>query len=72
MLSHQLKQFEIDGEKSIIQNPNEMQKKEHEKSTFELHEVYAIDVLISTGEGVVSNSIFAVACSNFYLRLFIY
>jgi len=52
MLSHQLKQFEIDGEKSIIQNPNEMQKKEHEKSTFELHEVYAIDVLISTGEGV--------------------
>merc|ERR1711973_908892 len=52
MLSHQLKQFEIDGDKSIIQNPNEMQKKEHEKSTFELHEVYAIDVLISTGEGV--------------------
>ena len=54
MLSHQLKQFEIDGEKTIIQNPNEAQKKEHEKSTFELHEVYAIDVLISTGEGVVS------------------
>lgn len=53
MLSHQLKQFEIDGEKSIIQNPNEIQRKEHEKSTFELHEVYAIDVLISSGEGVV-------------------
>ncbi|XP_046452700.1 proliferation-associated protein 2G4-like [Daphnia pulex] len=52
MLSHQLKQFEIDGEKSIIQNPNEIQRKEHEKSTFELHEVYAIDVLISSGEGV--------------------
>lgn len=52
MLSHQLKQFEIDGEKSIIQNPNEVQRKEHEKSTFELHEVYAIDVLVSTGEGV--------------------
>jgi len=54
MLSHQLKQFEIDGEKSIIQNPNEIQRKEHEKSTFELHEVYAIDVLVSSGEGVVS------------------
>lgn len=54
MLSHQLKQFEIDGEKSIIQNPNEIQRKEHEKTTFELHEVYAIDVLISTGEGVVN------------------
>lgn len=52
MLSHQLKQFEIDGEKSIIQNPNEVQRKEHEKTTFELHEVYAIDVLVSTGEGV--------------------
>jgi len=52
MLSHQLKQFEIDGQKTIIQNPNEAQRKEHEKCTFELHEVYAIDVLVSTGEGV--------------------
>ncbi|XP_074599841.1 proliferation-associated protein 2G4 [Brevipalpus obovatus] len=51
MLSHQLKQFRIDGEKSIIQNPTEAQRKEHEKCEFELHEVYAIDVLISTGEG---------------------
>jgi len=52
MLSHQLKQFAIDGDKSIIQNPNEVQRKEHEKSSFELHEVYAIDVLVSTGEGI--------------------
>lgn len=52
MLSHQLKQFEIDGDKSIIQNPSEAQRKEHEKSTFDMHEVYAIDVLVSTGEGV--------------------
>lgn len=52
MLSHQLKQFKIDGEKTIIQNPNEAQRKEHEKCDFALHEVYAIDVLISTGEGV--------------------
>ncbi|XP_064464227.1 proliferation-associated protein 2G4-like [Ornithodoros turicata] len=51
MLSHQLKQYRIDGEKSIIQNPAEAQKKEHEKCEFELHEVYAIDVLVSTGEG---------------------
>lgn len=54
MLSHQLKQFRIDGEKSIIQNPSEAQRKEHEKATFETYEVYAMDVLISTGEGVVS------------------
>lgn len=52
MLSHQLKQFKIDGEKTIIQNPNEQQKKEHEKFEFDKHEVYAMDVLVSTGEGV--------------------
>lgn len=51
MLSHQLKQFKIDGEKTIIQNPTIAQKKEHEKCTFENYEVYAMDVLISTGEG---------------------
>lgn len=39
MLSHQLKQFKIDGEKTIIQNPNDAQKKEHEKYTLETHEV---------------------------------
>lgn len=54
MLSHQLKQFRIDGEKSIVQNPSEPQRKEHEKATFETYEVYAMDVLVSTGEGVVS------------------
>lgn len=51
MLSHQLKQFKIDGEKTIIQNPTTAQKKEHEKVDFENYEVYAMDVLISTGEG---------------------
>lgn len=54
MLSHQLKQFRIDGEKSIIQNPSEAQRKEHEKATLETYEVYAMDVLVSTGEGIVS------------------
>ena len=29
-------------------------RKDHEKAEFEVHEVYAIDVLISTGEGKVS------------------
>ncbi|VEN40744.1 unnamed protein product [Callosobruchus maculatus] len=52
MLSHQLKQFKIDGEKTIIQNPNDAQRKEHEKFELDKHEVYAMDVLISTGEGV--------------------
>ncbi|CAM9346176.1 proliferation-associated protein 2G4 [Lampetra fluviatilis] len=51
MLSHQLKQHVIDGEKTVIQNPTDQQKKDHEKASFEVHEVYAVDVLISTGEG---------------------
>jgi len=51
MLSHQLEQNRIDGEKTIIQNPTEAQRKEHDKYEFELNDVYAVDVLISTGEG---------------------
>lgn len=52
MLSYQLEKDIIDGKKHIIQNPNEMQKKDGcEKCEFLLHEVYALDVLISTGEG---------------------
>merc|ERR1712226_461985 len=51
MLSHQLQQNVIDGEKTIIQNPNEAQRKDHKKCEFELHEVYGVDILISTGEG---------------------
>lgn len=51
MLSHQLKQWKIDGEKTIIQNPTAAQKKEHEKVEFENYEVYAMDVLVSTGDG---------------------
>merc|ERR1712109_345364 len=51
MLSHQLQQNIIDGEKTIIQNPNEAQRKDHAKCDFEQHEVYAVDILISTGDG---------------------
>lgn len=51
MLSHQLKQHIIDGEKAIIQNPTEAQRKEHERCEFDVHEVYAVDVLVSSGEG---------------------
>jgi len=51
MLSHQFQQNIIDGDKTIIQNPNEAQRKDHKKCEFEQHEVYGVDVLISTGEG---------------------
>jgi len=51
MLSHQLRRHVIDGEKVIIQNPSDDQKKNTDKVDFDVHEVYAIDILISTGEG---------------------
>lgn len=51
MLSHQLQQNIIDGDKTIIQNPSEAQRKDHKKCEFELHEVYGVDVLISSGDG---------------------
>lgn len=52
MLSYQLEKDIIDGNKRIIQNPTELQKKDGcEKCEFLVHEVYALDVLVSTGEG---------------------
>lgn len=52
MLSYQLEKDIIDGDKRIIQNPNEAQKKEGcEKCEFKVNEVYAIDVLVSSGDG---------------------
>lgn len=51
MLSHQLYRNQFEGKKSIIQNPNEAQKREHEKAEFNVNEVYALDILISSGEG---------------------
>uniref|UniRef100_A0A0K0DK28 Zn-dependent protease n=1 Tax=Angiostrongylus cantonensis TaxID=6313 RepID=A0A0K0DK28_ANGCA len=42
---------QIDGEKQIIQNPGEKQRMEMERFTIEKHEVYAIDILFSTGKG---------------------
>jgi len=51
MLSHQLLQNIVDGDKTIIQNPSEAQKKDHKKCEFELHEVYGVDILISSGDG---------------------
>lgn len=33
-------------------------RKDHEKAEFEVHEVYAVDVLISTGEGKVKTCLY--------------
>merc|ERR1712013_226271 len=43
--------FGVHIDKTIIQNPNEAQRKDHKKCDFEEHEVYAVDILISTGDG---------------------
>lgn len=52
MLSYQLEKDIIDGQKRIIQNPTELQRKDGcEKCEFLVHEVYALDVLVSTGDG---------------------
>lgn len=74
MLSHQLKQWKIDGEKTIIQNPSTAQKKEHEKVEFEDYEVYAMDVLVSTGDGTAREldtkvSIYKKTDVNYLLKL---
>ena len=51
MVSHNLEQNIIDGEKTINNCLNEAQSKDSETHEFKLHEVYAVDVLVSTGEG---------------------
>jgi curved DNA binding protein len=51
MLSHQLHRDTIDGDKVIIQNPTENQRKETPPHTFEMYDVFAVDVIVSTGEG---------------------
>eukprot|EP00041_Stephanoeca_diplocostata_P019563 m.424062 g.424062 ORF g.424062 m.424062 type:complete len:394 (-) comp21337_c0_seq1:1225-2406(-) len=51
MLSHQLTKNKIDGEKAVILNPNEQQNKDHKDGVVEANEVYAIECIVSTGEG---------------------
>jgi len=49
VLSHQLRRFIIDGNKVIINRPSLDQKVE--EFAFEPYEAYAIDIIVSTGEG---------------------
>jgi methionine aminopeptidase len=51
MTSHALDKYKIAGEKQIVQNPSDDQKAKLEKFKFENYEVFAIDMLISTGDG---------------------
>merc|ERR1712100_251863 len=49
VLSHQLKKFIIDGNRSIISV--ETPEEKVDEFEFEMNEVYCIDVVMSTGEG---------------------
>lgn len=53
MLSHQQTQNVIDGKKQIIINPSEGQRKAMETCTFDVNEVYGVDIIIATGDGHV-------------------
>lgn len=50
MLSHRVQQNIIADEKAIIQNPGEGQKS-HKECTFAVNECYALDIIMSSGEG---------------------
>ena len=49
VMCHQMKQFIIDGNKCVLNKPNPETKVED--GEFEENEVYAIDIVISTGDG---------------------
>ncbi|KAI7859508.1 DNA-binding protein [Circinella umbellata] len=53
MLTHQQLKDKTDGKKQIILNPAESHMRDFERCTFEENEVYAVDILISSGEGKV-------------------
>ena len=51
IISHDMEQNRMLGEKRIIQNPGEALRKEYKKCSFAENEVYNVDVLFTTGEG---------------------
>jgi hypothetical protein len=56
MISYQQEQNQVDGEKSIMLNPNEQQRRDYKEQTLEAGEVYCIDMIMSTGDGKVINN----------------
>lgn len=51
MQCHQAQQHVVEAEKSVVWNPDDAVKKAVEKCEFEVHEVWNVDVLVSTGDG---------------------
>lgn len=50
VLSHQMKQFVIDANKCVLNRPS-LPDTRAEDGEFEENEVYAVDIVVSTGEG---------------------
>ena len=49
VMTHQMKQFVIDANKCVLNRPSPEHKDEN--GDFEENEVYAVDIVVSTGEG---------------------
>ena len=52
MQSNQISQNCLDGEKIIVVNPSEQQKKEIKECVLEEGEAYTVDILVSSGDGI--------------------
>ncbi|KAJ1931793.1 hypothetical protein FBU59_006594, partial [Linderina macrospora] len=56
MLCHEQKKDVLDGEKQIILNPNPDQRKQFQSCEFGEHEVYLVDVFVTSGDGRTKQS----------------
>jgi len=58
MLSYEIKRYQTEGatDKQIVLNPSEAQKKEIKNMEIAVHEVYAMDVFVTTGSGKMKES----------------
>ncbi|KAI8324070.1 proliferation-associated protein 2G4 [Martensiomyces pterosporus] len=56
MLCHEQQQSDLDGEKQIILNPTPEQRGQFPACEFGTHEVYLIDVFVTTGDGRTKKS----------------
>ncbi|KAJ1931760.1 hypothetical protein EC988_009681, partial [Linderina pennispora] len=56
MLCHEQKKDVLDGEKQIILNPNPEQRKQFQACEFNEHEVYLVDVFVTSGDGRTKQS----------------
>ncbi|KAJ1657895.1 Proliferation-associated protein 2G4 [Dispira simplex] len=56
MLSTAMEHNKVDGEKSIILNPNMNQRTSHKVEEFKENEVYQVDIIVSSGDGKARES----------------